>query len=183
MNVIFYLDDRADDEHRRLHAQAEQAARTAMPHAMVYTIYHTGPEVFALRRARAQADTLDDALFIDVDCQIRADVSDVFNRLAPGELALPLIDDPAVRYSGGVVFSRSPQFWHGWVKCLEAKQLTEEPDSRELLDWFQSYVDRYAGRVVPLNWRQYEAVPLNAQDPCPGAKIVHYRGPRKGWWL
>lgn len=177
MRVVFYLDSAASAEHRRLLARAVAAAYRAMPGVPVIVLADEGPGPFALRRARAQAEIDGATLFLDVDCELRADVAGVFSQ--PFDVALPAIDDPHVRYTGGVVFTRSPAFWRGWATVLERAGALEV---RELLQRLGQYTDNCAANVLRLDWRRYEYLPANGTDHCPGAAIVHYRGPRKAWF-
>ena len=54
--------------------------------------------------------------------------------------------------------------------------------TRELLQRLGQYTDNCASNVLRLDWRRYEYLPANGTDHCPGAAIVHYRGPRKAWF-
>lgn len=177
MRVVFYLDSAASAEHRRLLAKAVAAAYRAMPGVPVIVLADEGPGPFALRRARAQAEIDGETLFLDVDCELRASVADVFRQ--PFDVALPEIRDPHVRYTGGVVFCRGSAFWRGWARVLEGAQ---ELDVRALLERLGQYTDTCGARVQRLDWRRYEYLPVNGTDPCAGAAIVHYRGPRKAWF-
>jgi hypothetical protein len=191
MQVAFYLDSDAP-EFMALASLAVAAVRRHMPHAqIVHQTTEAGPVLpgadseiriaaagsFAERRARLNAACgPGDTLFLDVDCIVRADVSAVFAR--PFDIALPVVPDPVVRYTGGVVFSRSPAFWAGWDA---ANRGVRYPGVREHLLAWQRYVKAWPGLVRELPHQVYERLPLNAADACEGAAIVHYRGPRKKW--
>lgn len=175
MRVGFYLDS-ADERYERMLDLASAAVLAAMPFAAITRLSHSEGAEYTIRRVRAQAAVEQPTLFIDVDCIVRRDVSDVWRH--EFDIALPEVADPFVRYSGAVVFSRSAAFWRNWA---EHAIWAHRHDVRELLQAFTGYVDGFAGKVLRLPQWKYEALPKNGSDACPGASIVHYRGPRKDW--
>jgi len=190
MKVAFYLES-DDATRRRLAALAIAAVRRHMPGAEVLHVTSRAiPPLegvdtclvnvcdggFAHRRARAHAQVPGECLFIDTDCIVRRDVSHVFRDHA-FDVALPQIRDPFVRYTGGVVFTRGPAFWHWWA----AGRRGEHRDVRHLLLEFQARVDGFAGTVLRLDEEVYERLASKADEVYgyAGAALVHYRGPRK----
>lgn len=137
---------------------------------------------FFARRARANALLGDrECLFPDSDTIFRASVSGMFMD-QHFDVALPEIDDPSVRYSAGIVFSRSARFWSEQAAAMPARA-TEggQPSVSEMLRFFTPFVDNWDGAVRRLPEAVYERVPRGPKDPCDGAAIIHYRGPRKRW--
>lgn len=183
MRIAIFLNNFATAEHHALANKATQAAQRAMPGCSVETIGGERPAKVATsgeHRPRAQAELDGEVLFLDADCEIRGDLSHVWEQ--DFDIALPEIDDPFVRYTGGVVFSRSPAFWLGWADAMARFKYRQEPDSRDQLMRFGRYIDGWPGRVLRLPWPVYERLPKRLGDPCDGALIVHYRGRRKAWW-
>lgn len=181
--VAIFLNEFATVEHMSMFDKAAQAARRHIPDCHVEVVGGKRPPDVATsgeHRSRAQGALDGEVLFMDVDCEIRADVSEVWKQ--DFDIALPLINDPHVKYTGGVVFSRSPAFWIGWADEMARRNLTDEPDVLDQLQRYQRFIDNWPGKVLRLDYRKYEFLPLTPQDPCKGAAIVHYRGPRKSWW-
>lgn len=196
MLVAFYLDTLAGD-YARLGELAAASVRRAMPNALiVHLTTINGPQVswcdgrvavpaegnVVYRRAWAHAEVHDifdgsQVLFMDVDQELRGDVSGMFDD--GFHVAIPEIDDPHVRYSCGVVFSRTGRFWKDWAQHLGPDDIS----TTDVLHKFTRFANSWDGWVRQLPHRLYERLPKSAEDPCDGALLVHYRGPRKAWML
>lgn len=135
---------------------------------------------FFVRRVIANAMLGDgEILYPDSDTRFVGDVRHVFE--GEFDVALPQIDDPDVRYSAGIVFSRRARFWSEQA-VMKLRQTDDgRPFTTDLLRFFTKFVDAWDGEVLRLEERRYERVPRSQGDPCEGALIVHYRGPRKRW--
>lgn len=190
MKIAFYLDS-ADPEFLRMADIAIAAARKNVPGAIiVHLTTEAGPKIaadeeirvkasshYTRSRAVAQSEIEGDALIMDVDMLIRADVSPVWQ--LDFDIAIPEVADPYVRYTGGLMFCRCPEFWREWSKS----SAWDGPfNSRKWLQAFGEFVDRWPGKVLRLQESVYEALPVKGEAPH-GAMIVHYRGPRKKWML
>lgn len=183
MRIAMFLNNYATNEHLDMFQKASQAALRHMPDCTVEAVGGQRPATVATsgeHRSRAQGKLDGEILFMDVDCEIRGDLSHVWEQSF--DIAIPEIVDPFVRYTGGVVFSRSPAFWTGWADKMASMNLQFEPTSREQLLGFSAWIDAWPGKVLRLPWQIYEGLPRNAKDTCPDALIVHYRGRRKAWW-
>lgn len=115
-----------------------------------------------------------DVICANTDVVFRDDVSHVFKD-GYFSIAVPTIRDPHFRYDAGVLFSRSPSF------CAA---LADAPVGDDLNAWLASYqseIDSGRHRVMRIPGKVYSYVPSSAGDRCDGAKVAHYRGPRKQW--
>lgn len=189
MRIGFYLDS-LEPVYEKLARIAIAAVRKHMPKAQIWHLTAgMGPELrgvdeelrvdadgpYTLRRAKVQA-LISDILLLDVDCIVMGDVSEIW--ASDCSIALPEVADPFVRYTGAVMFIRDPGFWQGWIRH---PIWGREHDVRELLVAFTEWVDAWPGKVLRLSQALYEALPANRWDPLAGARIAHYRGPRKHW--
>lgn len=194
MRIGFYLDV-ADPALLSMARVAIASARRVMPAAeIIHLTMPGGPRLEEAdtqlivpaqgsawaRRPLVQGCARSPILLVDIDVVFRKSVAELWDLGA--DLALPVVEDPFVRYTGGVVYSADPDFWHGWA--AEISGWAEPIDIRDMLVAFGLYVDDYAARrnVVRLPHSIYECLPLTAEDDCAGAAIVHYRGPRKRWF-
>lgn len=191
MKVGYYLDV-ADPELMAMAPLAIASARAQMPGMeAVHVTADDGPVlecadrevrveatgVYPYKRVVAQRAAGGDMLFLDVDTLVKADLSGVWGEAF--DIALPVVRDPFVKYTGAVVFVRKPAFWDGWIADpVWAKRY----DLREMLVAFTRYVDAWPGKVLRLEEDVYERLPRGAGDAATGAKLVHYRGPRKRWF-
>lgn len=133
---------------------------------------------FFVRRVIANAMLGDgEILYPDSAKLFLGDVRHVFE--AEFDVALPEIDDPDVRYSAGIVFSRVARFWSEQAVMKLRRTDDGRPFTTDLLRFFTKFVDAWDGEVLQLQESRYERVPKSRGDPCDGALIVHYRGPRK----
>jgi hypothetical protein len=125
----------------------------------------------------AQRDLLQgNFIFADCDTRFNADVSHVFDR--PFDVALPHIASPDVNFDGGIVFCRKGDFW----SVLQTTAPALGPSTtNEQVHAFNAVAQDYPGHLHILDGATYSYVPRNAADPCTGAAIIHYRGPRKKW--
>lgn len=197
MNIAFYCDAPDWFECARIAlasvrrhmptAHCVQLARPDTPACEVFdTVFRRPVEGDAVRRRMLlQAEWLDEmpggTLFVDADCVFQA-TAEALDR-NPAAIALPEIADPYVRYSNGVIYARDPVFFR---EAAELPEIAANPqaDVRGLLTALQAHVDGWPEWAVDrLPWQQWEYLPRNAGDPCDGAVIVHYRGPRKRWML
>jgi len=139
------------------------------------------------RRLEHYASAVGDWLFVDTDVELRADVSAVFD--APFDVALadrawpglPQGDEMLLTmpFNTGVVFSRAPAFWQDVLTVWRA---TESKDWLSEQRAVYQVVRSGNYRVQILPGQQYNYPPRTVDDPCEGAAIVHYKGPRKAWW-
>jgi hypothetical protein len=191
ISVAYFLDS---DAYRPLADASIASLRAVMPTAVVYHLTNQRFEPLAgsdvvLRgdlddlpfygRWCAQRDLLQgDTLFADCDTIFKEDVSHVFDRAF--DIALPHIASPVVNHDGGIVFCRQggAAFW----SVLQTTQpAVGESTVEEQVRTFNAVAQDFPGHLHILDGAKYSYVPRNAADPCTGAAIVHYRGPRKAW--
>lgn len=134
---------------------------------------------FARRMWRARASVeRGDVLFADADTIFYNDVSKVFDQAF--DIALPEISDPFLRHTAGIAFSRNPEFWWEY-EAMPLCRAQALPPIRTLLEDWNRFVSTWHGAVLKLPADVYEYLPKALHDPCKGAAIAHYRGPRKNW--
>lgn len=186
LTVAFYLD--CDDD--VLNACAERMIASVREHMPQADIVHLTMDAekdkpFGWRRNAAQSTVEGDAIFVDVDTVFRADVSDVFAR----DFDIAVCPDmrpgtEGTRFDGGVAFSRSPQAWRDLAEHLGALDFKREgADWRPLMEGYTAFLEQRKYRTLVLPAAIYCRVPDSPDDDLAGAKIVHYRGPRKAWML
>lgn len=178
MRVGFYLDVETP-QYLRMLSLAVEAVKHAMPDAEPLRLPSVNAVPYTWARAKAQSQEPRPTLFLDVDCIVRKDVSEVWRE--DFDVALPEVADPFVRYTGAVVFCRSVEFWKRWLNDGIWGWGGDPTNLREFLQAFTRHVDTFPGKVLRLPQWKYEALPKNRADTCPDASIVHYRGPRKAW--
>lgn len=191
MRIGYYLDVH-DPAMEAMACDAIISARLHMPGAEVlHLTAHDGPQldcadrelrvhatgVYPFKRVVVQRAAGNGMLFLDVDTLVKADLSEVW--AADFDVALPLVRDPFVKYTGAVLFVRDARFWDAWITHPVWSQPYEV---RQMLVAFTRYVDAWPGKVLRLDEDTYERLPRGASDACAGAKLVHYRGPRKRWF-
>jgi hypothetical protein len=191
MKVAYFLDH---DDFRDLADISIMSLRMVSPHARVIHIANDtiaplsgADEVIRctmngnfMRRWSAMRDQLEgEYLFIDCDTVFLQDVSHVFDQKF--DVALPHIADPTVKFDGGVVFSRSPAFWHALRTMPSYTAGHDQTPVSEIVTDFNLASFAYAGHLKFLPGAVYSYVPRHSSDLCEGAAIVHYRGPRKKW--
>lgn len=128
-------------------------------------------------------------LLLDTDVSIRADVRQVFAADPVFDVAfadrgwphLPQTVDVLQRMpvNTGVCFSRSSSFWLAVLATWRA-----QPEPRNWLSEQVAVADVIRSghfRVKILPGLTYNYPPHAADDPCAGAALVHYKGPRKAW--
>ena len=193
MRVAFYLDT-FDKAYWQLAQLAIEGLRKAMPGVtVVHLTTANGPTLVGLyadeelrlnisaayprNRILIQSAVLGEVLFLDVDMLVQHDLSDVWKQ--DFDVAMPVVDDPFVKYTGGVCFMRNPDFWKEWLR----HDIWKRPfESREHLQAFTQWVDEDRYKVLRLSHDQFECVPTHRWSDTSLAWIVHYRGPRK-WWF
>jgi len=129
-----------------------------------------------------------DWLLIDTDVEIRADVWEIFPP-TPFDIALPDRNWPGIPqgdlvmhsmpFNTGVVFTRNRRFWQEvyqtWCEAENKDWLSEQRAVYEVVRTGRFLVQILPGQI-------YNYPPRSADDPCTGAKLVHYKGARKAWW-
>lgn len=205
MRVGFFSVFRRDPQHY-LHATGLiRSVQSHMPDlAIVHFTDERSPQIEAVtatrrlshgpmleRRLEHYASCDGDWLLVDTDVEIRADVRDVFDDPVPWDLAIadrrwpgiPQGDDVMLTmpYNSGVVFSRISAFW-GAVLSTWRGYDDQHRDwlSEQRAVWEVIRTGRY--RVKVLDGTVYNRPPAALDDPCSGAKIVHFKGPRKAWY-
>jgi len=146
VKIAFYLDS---PNLKDIAEYAIAAARKAMPQAEIWHLTTLdGPELsadkclrvdvqgeFAYRQAVISSYLLGDVLFLDVDVVLREDVSDVFERdfdvavttdMRPGA--------PGIKYNGGVIFSRCPEYWKDIAEAGKGMDFYKTPGDWEPIE-------------------------------------------------
>lgn len=139
----------------------------------------------AMLKATGLADNI---CWLDTDCEIRADISDIFNRIVPGKLSMA-IDRPWTKrraergtwYNSGVVaFKDQPVMLTEWARYIK-QGLTQEVGDQEVLNWMLGGDPLRELTHIEVLPRSYNFLRLDIQDGSPGlntAKIVHWTGPK-----
>lgn len=194
MKVAFYLDTPA---HVAIAERAIAAARSVMPHAEIWHLTTLdGPKLsadkelrvdvvgeFAYRQAVISAELEGDVLFLDVDVIVREDVSHVFAH----EFDVCVTTDmrpgaPGIKYNGGVIFSRCPDYWRAIAEACKGMDFYKQPGDWEPIEQARGAVaDSGRFKLMVLPGEEYNYIPANAEDMR--GKIVHYRGKRKTWMI
>lgn len=191
MKVVFFFDRQSDQPLAEL---AAASAKRCMPQVPTVQLCVRGmsaarhmDEVVYVedaarplhrRRWNGYAQFDGEVLFADTDCLFMADVSGVFSH--PFALAVPLIDDPNWHFSGGVVFSRSREFWRRLAGCAVFDR-PADPMLEETLATINAAIEFTDPHLRHLAHQVYERLPRSTDDACAGAALVHFRGPRKRW--
>lgn len=145
-----------------------------------------GDMPMAVRRVTHHSMLDGEWLFVDTDCVIRKDVSDVFE----DDFEVALTDRKGsmwektpygmvMPYNMGVTFSRSPEFWEKVKKYLltmPPKYQEWEGDQRVVCEMAMA---GYPVKVLP--GRIYNFTPETRGDKAEHAAILHLKGPRKLW--
>lgn len=124
-----------------------------------------------------------DVCFADVDIVFNDDIEPLFND-KDFDVALTLRGDddvlPKTKYIGGFMLSRNVDFW------FEVSDAVNQmlPDLKKWIG-IQFALEIVAPRykVLELPASVYNYAPKSRNDPCEGAKVIHYRGNRKEWLL
>lgn len=211
MRVGFFSVFRRDPQHYLLAAKMIASVRATMPGVeIVHLTDESSAPVAGVDEVRRKPDgkmlerrlehyadlTAGDWLLVDTDVIVRRDVrEDVFYTpyrdvdhefdVALTDRDWPHLPQPSdvlqtMPFNTGVTFARDPYFWDEVLKHWRAAG-----DN----DWLSEQRAVYAAvrtgefRVKILPGMIYNYPPKSADDPCKGAAIVHYKGPRKEWML
>lgn len=122
---------------------------------------------YGYRKCLAQSLVKGDVLFLDVDCSLEADVSGMFE--TDFDVAVSARDAPSkFAYNGGVVFSRSPDFW----KRVAGSH-------RDHLNWKMTE-ERFCKAATSGDFQVKVLDGLMYNNTTGGeAKIRHYKGAQK----
>lgn len=202
MNIAIYLDHHADlESYMPLALRCVESARKHMPAArIIHLTTPDGPVVewadervcadennapFTYLRSAASAKVAGDTIFCDADVVFAADVSNVFEMnfdVAVSKSIRPA--HPWLACGGGAVFSRNPKFYTelarfgrhlGWSKA----ELGSWVPSQLLFNWL---LTMGSAKVHFLPADIYEYKPKDEDDPCTGARILHFKGRARKTW-
>ncbi len=130
----------------------------------------------------------DQVVWLDTDCEVRADISKIFNYIEPTRISM-CVDQPWTRrrgergtwFNSGVVgFSGISPILSEWNRYITDK-LTNEVGDQEVLNWMlggDTLRELTHIRELP---NTFNFLRLQIQDKDPGytmAHIVHWTGPR-----
>ena len=199
MKIGFFAQD--EGEHLYIGRNLIRSVRENMPGTEVYqlTDEHTpvldgaipvrlkGDMPMAVRRMSHHAMLEGEWLFVDTDCVILKDVSDVFDDPAfdiavtdrKGSMWEKTAYGMVMPYNMGVTFSRSPAFWaEVRLRLLELPAAYQrwEGDQRVVCDMIRK---GFPAKVLP--GKVYNYTPEKRGDPLDHAAIAHFKGPRKHW--
>lgn len=125
----------------------------------------------------------DPTIIADVDVIFKSDIRDLFQEKF--DVALTLREGwydgcGKTKYIGGFMLSRCGEYWKrvrdivnqmpGPLRAWMGIQMALEIAARDFHVW-------------DLPEAVYNYAPKSADDPCDGARVVHYRGTRKYWML
>lgn len=201
MKVALYLDHGVEPEqYVPLAKRCIESVRKHMPDVpIVHLTSPMGPHIpeaderiaaavegpFMYRRCHASAQLTGDVLYVDADTVFLADVRDVFE--LNFHVAIPKHINPAhpwLAHSGGAIFCRAPEFWQNLAKFGRH------------VDWIKADPGGWLPIQLVFNWmlqlphfkvhllpaRIYDYKPLTEDDPCAGARILHFKGKRRKQW-
>ncbi len=135
-----------------------------------------------------------ETLFLDTDCIVQRDVSDVFTDQS-FDVALTVkrkrfaqyVDPQGVKhympFSMGVVFSRAPAFW------LMLAERVERMTGPMMLGWWGAQIELLRVYANPGAWRikvlesdEFNYTPNAEGEDVSGRAIVHYKGVHRKHW-
>lgn len=147
--------------------------------------FNRGDMLFSEYRALHESEAnYAPAIFTDVDVIFREDIRPLFERDFDVALTVRGETDPLSgiqKYVCGIAYSKCPEFWH------DVRQVVDNQPG-PLRQWWgnQIAVNQVAEsgkyKILDLNEREYNRAPRDPFDLA-GAKVLHYRGPRKQWLL
>lgn len=202
MNVALYLDHLVPkDTYLALASRCIESVRKHMPNAhIIHLTTPEGPRVpeaderiapddvrgqFLRRRMTAQSKVQGDTIFCDVDTVFLADVSNVFEMNFDVAVAKSLTPPhPWLACTGGILFSRCPPFFEFMAKFgrhtgWEKEHVGTWVPTQLLFNWLLT-TSQFKVHYLPA--AIYEYKPKAEDDPCVGARVLHYKGKsRKDW--
>lgn len=177
-----------------------RSIRKVMPDVPIYQLTNgTSPQIMGVDHVRRIDQTLPmavlcvehyrrcegDWLLLDTDILVQEDVRDVFNDsfdlavadregcLVDGESELDLIKE--MPYNIGVMFSRSSAFWQ---RVLETMIPMDDKKKHWMGNQYAAcdviLSGEFAVKFIP--GRRYNCPPLNLEDRCAEAAIIHFKG-------
>lgn len=195
VKVAFYIDEFAPPEHVACANLAIDSVRKAMPHAEVWelttpkgpalnadqVLRHDVQGPFGYRRTVLCSMMTGNTVFLDTDVLVMDDVSSVFDENF--DVAVTTDMKPGadwVKYNGGVVFCRNPEYWRGLSEvCRDIDFRKESGDWETIEKAWNEYADSVRLNVKRLPGEVFNYVPNDPEDKA--GKIIHFRGNRRAW--
>lgn len=201
MNVVFFA---VGEEHAALAELAAECVRLTNPSAKVWALTdpmtgfqtitpvrgHTSPQTMMIDRLIAQYHFLrqeGEALFLDSDCVVQRDLTDVFKGPVSVTERVPPKAAQGQPYNGGVLYGRGPEAVEFWAILREIMDFMQ----RDAWAWFGdqlalAHVVPHCGDIVnvyPCETHNYppnvDELKWSSDDKMRDAFIVHFKGERR----